>query len=54
MEACKNKFVPKYLLKISNLEEKSFLNLIKHIDNDLQKDHFKSNDKEVVKEKQTL
>ena len=32
----------------------SFLNLIKHIDNDLQKDHFKSKDKEAVKEKQIL
>ena len=54
MEACKTKFVPKYLIKISNLEEKSFVNLIKTIDYDLQKDHFKSKDKEVVEEKQLL
>ena len=54
MEECKTKFVPKYLIKIGNLEEKSFVNLIKTIDYDLQKDHFKSKDKEVVEEKQLL
>lgn len=54
MEACKTKFVPKYVLKHSKLEEKATQKLIKMIDDDLQKDHFKSNDKEVVKEKQTL
>lgn len=54
MEACKTKFVPKYIIKHSNLEEKSTQKLIKMIDDDLKKDHFKSNDKDVVQEKQML
>jgi hypothetical protein len=54
MEECKTKFVPKYLLKHNNLEDKSTQKLVKLIDDDLQKDHFKSKDKEVVKEKQML
>jgi hypothetical protein len=54
MEACKTKFVPKYIIKHNYLEEKSTQKLIKLIDEDLQKDHFKSKDKEVVQEKQML
>jgi hypothetical protein len=54
MEECKNKFVPKYIIKYNNLEEKLFIKLVKLIDDDLQKDHFKSKAKEVVQEKQML
>jgi hypothetical protein len=54
MEACKTKFIKKYTIKHNNLEEKTIQNLIKLIDDDLKKDHFKSKDKEVVKDKQML
>jgi hypothetical protein len=54
MEACKTKFIPKYIIKHNDLEDKSTQKLIKLIDDDLQKDHFKSKAKEVVQEKQML
>ena len=53
-KSVKPKFVPKYVIKHSNLEEKSTQKLIKMIDDDLQKYHFKSKDKTVVQEKKML
>ena len=51
MEECKTKFVPKYIIKHNDLQEKSTQKLIKLIDEDLQKDYFKSKANEVVREK---